>query len=173
MAKKYDFQIYDESESGINHPHFLIQTDKTSSGYGTITVRPVWIRNEKICFYSHINIFKDFQITCQWNLYAHADESYNKPYAYRVEFSGGFNMDSVDETDEKNRQLKKINKELGKLQEKFGASDSFEDFIIRISSILGIDTFVTFQDFHSFGDEIGRNFTAQDAKRYIRSLYTK
>lgn len=172
---KYNFQTYDESETGMNHPNFLIQHGRPSSGYESITIRPVWLRNEKIRFYQHSSeaIFENLQITCQWNTYPAEDATFNKPYAWRVEYSGGFNMDEIESIGEKTAFLKKINKELGKLQERFGVSDTFEDFIIRIASILSIEKFVIMEDFHSWTDEVIREFTAQDAKRYIKSLYTK
>lgn len=172
---KYNFQTYDESEAGMNQPKFLIQHGRPSAGYESITIRPVWVRNEKIRFYQHSSeaIFENFQITCQWNTYAQTDSSLNKPYGFHVEYSSGFNMDEIESIGEKTAFLKKINKELGKMQEKFGVSDTFEDYIMRISAILSIEKFVLYQDDRSWTDEIKQEFCAQDAKRYIRGLYTK
>ena len=172
MTKKsvYNFQTYDDSELGMNNPLFLIQHNNTNTGYATITIRPVWMRNDKVRFYSHEAIFKDLQISCQWNLYTQVDESFNRPYAWHINYTSGLDIESLGEAQEKLNFLKKINKEMGKIQEKFGYSESFEDYIMRISAVLSIENFVTLD---SQSDEISRLFKAVDAKRYIKDLYTK
>jgi hypothetical protein len=168
---KYSFQTYDESESNMNHPVLLVQHNESNSGYGSITVRPVWMHNDKVRFYNHDSeaILQNFEITCQWNLYNQIDESFNRPYAFHVGYTVGFDIDHMESVNEKIGFLKKLNKGLGKISGKFGHTESFEDFIIRIAVCMGIDTFVTL----GFADETGRVMTPQDVKHYIKSLYTK
>lgn len=175
---KYNFQTYDESESGMNSPKLLIQ-QYNHNDYGLMQIRPVWVANkngnEQIRFYGHDTeaIFKSLEITCQWNLRTQIDESYNKPYAWRIQYSDGFNADNVEMAEIQIQMLKKLNKGLKKLNETLGNPESFEDFVTRIALILSIKDFVTMVNDGSYNNQVNRIFTAQDVKRYIKSLYTE
>lgn len=165
---KYNFQTFSDDESGINHPFFLVESNHHND-YGVITIRPVWLKNEKIRFYHHSceATLRDFEISCQWNLTPQIDESFNLPYAFRVGYTGGFGINHIDTAEEKIKFLKKIQSGMKKIADKFGSPESFEDFLVRISLCMSINEFIT----RGNGDGITRVFNAQDVKHYIKNLY--